>query len=185
MNIFDYTKTMTHTLAAIAGHTAKLTVREHEIIVREVTMKDLPAFAAACSPFLATFDGAGELAARDGKAPDEFGLFKVLAAHSAAFMQAAALVTNAPVAFYEQLRPDEFFDVAAKVVEVNGSFFIRALMPSLTRLVQGVHMVGMLGAMAQQPKETDGSDPFNALLAQATEAQQTLPSFPTASSSDS
>lgn len=119
-------------------------VRDHDIKVREVRMKDLKAFAHACSPFLKAFDEAGELAAReDGQPPDDFALFRVLADHSEAFMKAAALVSNAPVEFFEKLRPDEFFEVAAVVVEVNGSFFVRALAPALIKFARGVSLIGL------------------------------------------
>lgn len=120
-----------------------VTVRGHEVKVREVRMKDLKAFAHACSPFLKAFDEAGELAVRDGQPPDDFALFRVLADHSEAFMRAAALVTNANVEFFEKLRPDEFFEVAAVVVEVNGSFFVRALAPALIKFTRGVSLIGL------------------------------------------
>lgn len=131
-------------LDQIAGREARLTVRGHEIVVREVTMKHLKGFAAACSPFLAAFDEAGELAVRDDRPADDFALFKVLAENGEAFMKAAAMVSNAPVEFYEQLRPDEFFEVAAKVVEVNGDFFVRALAPTLIRFARGVSQIGTM-----------------------------------------
>jgi hypothetical protein len=133
------------------GREAKLTVRGHEIVVREVTMKYLKAFAGACAPFLSAFDEAGALAARDDRPPDDFALFKVLADNGEAFMQAAAMVSNASVEFYEKLRPDEFFEVAAKVVEVNGDFFVRALAPTLIRFAKGVSQIGtMLSADSLQ-----------------------------------
>jgi hypothetical protein len=114
------------------------------ITVREVTMKDLQAFTAACSPFLSAFDEAGALAVRDGKQPDDFALFRVLSENGPAFMQAAALVSNAPVEYYERLKPDQFFEVAAKVVEVNGDFFVRALAPALIRFARGVSQIGLM-----------------------------------------
>ena len=107
-------------------------------------MKHLKGFAAACSPFLAAFDEAGELAARKDQAQDDFALFRVLAENGEAFIKATAMVTNAPVEFYEQLRPDEFFEVAAKVVEVNGDFFVRALAPTLIRFAKGVSLIGSM-----------------------------------------
>jgi hypothetical protein len=142
-------------LEQIAGREVRLTVRGHEIVVREVTMKHLKGFAAACSPFLAAFDEAGELAARDDKSHDDFALFKVLAENGEAFMKAAAMVSNAPVGFYEQLRPDEFFEVAAKVVEVNGDFFVRALAPTLIRFAKGVSLIGSMLSDGLSPQGTE------------------------------
>jgi hypothetical protein len=130
-------------LEQIAGVERSVTLRGHEIRVREVRMKELRAFAQACSPFLKAFDESGELAQRkEGEPVDDFALFRVLADHSEAFMKAAALVSNANVEFFEKLRPDEFFEVAALVVEVNGDFFVRALAPALIRFAQGVSRIG-------------------------------------------
>lgn len=142
-------------LEQIAGREVRLTVRGHEIVVREVTMKHLKGFAAACSPFLAAFDEAGELAERKDRAQDDFALFKVLAENGEAFMKAAAMVSNAPVEFYEQLRPDEFFEVAAKVVEVNGDFFVRALAPTLIRFAKGVSLIGSMLSDGLSPQGTE------------------------------
>lgn len=131
-------------LEQIADVERIVVVRGHEIKIREVRMKELREFANACSPFLKAFDEAGELAVReDGQAPDDFALFRVLSDHSEAFMKAAALVSNAPVEFFEKLRPDEFFNVAAVVVEVNGSFFVRALAPALLKFARGVSLIGL------------------------------------------
>ena len=139
-------------LEQIAATERVITVRGHEVRVREVKMKELRAFTHACSPFLKAFDESGELAMRDGKRPDDFALFRVLADHSEAFMQAAALVTNANVEFFEKLRPDEFFEVAALVVEVNGDFFVRALAPALIRFAKGVSLIGLTLANGLSPQ---------------------------------
>ena len=139
-------------LEQIAGTERAITVRGHEVRIREVKMKELRAFTAACSPFLKAFDESGELAMRDGKRPDDFALFRVLADHSEAFMQAAALVSNANVEFFEKLRPDEFFEIAALVVEVNGDFFVRALAPTLIRFAKGVSLIGSTLANGLSPQ---------------------------------
>ncbi len=128
---------------AIANREKELTVRGHKITVREVVMRDLKEFSAACAPFFAAFDEAGELASRDGKPMEDFALFKVISQNSDAFMRAASLVTNGTVEFYQRLRPDEFFEVAAAVVEVNGNFFVQALAPSLIKFAQGISQIGL------------------------------------------
>lgn len=145
---------MDEQLEKIAGREARLTIRGYEIIVKEITMKGLKGFAAACAPFLSSFDEAGELASRGDKTPQDFALFNVLAKNGDAFMAAASIVTNAPVAFYEQLRPDEFFEVAAKIVEVNGDFFVRALAPALIRFARGVSLIGSMLSADSFPQAT-------------------------------
>jgi hypothetical protein len=126
----------------IAGVEKTVRVRNHDIIVREITMLHMGGFTKICAPFLSAFDEAGDLFAAAGKPQSEYALFELLAAHCDAFMQAAAMVSNAPVEFYQKLRPDEFFEVAAAVVEVNGSFFVRRLLPAVIKLAQGIQAVG-------------------------------------------
>lgn len=136
----------------VADRTEEVEVRGHKIIVSEVTMKNLKQFTEACAPFLSAFDEAGELAAKPDGDPEGFALFRVLTKHGDDFMRATALVTNADVAFYEKLKPDEFFKVAAKVVEVNGDFFVLRLAPMLIKFARGVSLIGsMLSGVSSQP----------------------------------
>lgn len=144
-------------LEQMAATEATVTVRGHVIKVHEVTMKNLRAFAKACGPFLSSFDESGELAIRGDKKPDDFALFKVLAENGDAFLDAAALVTNADRTFYERLRPDEFFEVAAKIVEVNGDFFVRALAPALIRFAQGFSQIGSILSSVSSAQDTNSS----------------------------
>lgn len=121
---------------------------EAVVEVAEVTMMNFKAFAAACSPFFREFDEAGRLATRvdtntgDTIPPEDFALFHVLADYSDAFMTAAALVSNKPVSFYQRLSPDQFFEVAAAVIKVNGDFFVRSLAPSLLRMARVLGTIG-------------------------------------------
>jgi hypothetical protein len=115
------------------------------VTVREVVMKDLTEFYACCSPFFGEFNEGGRLTRKEGatgNAMEDFTLFAVLAEHADVFMRAAELVSDASVPYFQKLRPDDFYKVAAKVVEVNGSFFVNALAPALIKLAQGVKEVG-------------------------------------------
>lgn len=139
----------------------QLTEAEHsvmigstKVIVREVTMKNLQAFTAACSPFLAEFDEAGTLGKTDAP-PDTFRLFKVISDHADAMVRATALVSNAPVPFLERLKPDEFFKVAALVIRVNGDFFVQRLAP---QLIQFARAMGLVGSMLSNVSSAQGTD---------------------------
>lgn len=142
-------------------HIVHLAAREGlpatDVAVREVRMCELQTFIQKCSPFMHAFDEAGALARRVNKETGDvqeasaFDLFKLLADQSPAFMDAAVCVTNQPRAFYEQLLPNEFFDVCAKIVEVNGSFFALRLAPSLIKLAQGAISLGRLLSLQSQP----------------------------------
>ncbi len=116
--------------------------------VSEVTMMNFRAFATACAPFFREFDDAGRLAMRvdkttgDKQPPEDFALFHVLADHADAFIAAATLVTNKPASFYQRLSPDQFFDVAAAIIQVNGAFFVRSLAPALVRMARALGTIG-------------------------------------------
>ena len=128
----------------IANKGVVLNVRGHQVEVHEITMKNFTAFSQACRPFMHYFDEAGDLALREGKKPSEFALFNALADHSEGFKTAITLVSNVEESFLEDLRPDEFFEIASKVVEVNGSFFIKALAPVLLKFAQVVNQLGSM-----------------------------------------
>ena len=136
-----------------------VTIGATKVVVREVTMKNLRLFAAACAPFLKEFDEAGALSMRhdaEGNVlpPEDFALFKVLSEHSEAMMTAAALVSNCDRAFFERLRPDQFFEVAALVVQVNGDFFVRSLAPALIKFAA---MLGLVGATLSNISSLQGT----------------------------
>lgn len=139
----------------IVGHTIDVTIRGHKIVVREITMKHIKAFAKICGPFMDSFDEAAELAGREpSKVDSDFKLFNTLLDHSDDFMKAAAMVSNADVDFYEKLRPDEFFKVASAVVEVNGNFFVQALAPALIKFARGISTIGMILSPPSSPQGT-------------------------------
>ena len=127
----------------LTGESTKVIVE-----VSEVTMMNFRAFATACAPFFQEFDDAGRLAMRvdkttgDKQPPEDFALFHVLADHADAFIAAATLVTNKPASFYQRLSPDQFFDVAAAVIKVNGDFFVRSLAPSLLKMARLLGTIG-------------------------------------------
>jgi hypothetical protein len=139
---------MNDDLENLVGSEHSVIIGSLKITVREVRMKELKGFTAACAPFLREFDEAGSLANRkvDGGEvpPDEFALFKVISEHSEAMMRAAALVSNAPLEVYERMRPDEFFRVASLVIQVNGNFFVQSLAPQLIKFARAMSLVGTM-----------------------------------------
>lgn len=124
-------------------------IQGEQVTVSEVTMKSLRAFVAACAPFLKEFDEAGRLADRvdketgDVTPPEEFALFNVLADNTEAFIDAAVLVTNKPRGFYERLKPNEFFEVASLIIQVNGDFFVQSLAPVLAKVAKTLGSIGL------------------------------------------
>jgi hypothetical protein len=135
---------MSDDLAQMAQPDYTVTLGTRVITVREVRMKHLGAFTRACAPFLKEFDHLNP--------EDEFALFKVISEHAEAMVVAASLVSDAPKEFLEQLKPDDFFKIGAKVIQVNGNFFVRQLAPQLIKFAQGMSLVGtMLSSASSEP----------------------------------
>lgn len=136
-----------------------VTVGETQIKVTEVTMRNLQGFTRACAPFLSAFEAKGPMANRviagQELPPDEFALLNLISDHADAMMVAASLVTNAPKEFYERMRPDDFFRVAAKVLEVNGAFFVRRLAPQLIRFALAMSQIGTTLSNTSSEPATD------------------------------
>ncbi len=138
---------MNDDLSQLSQEPNTVTVGSTVITVREVHMKELGAFTRACAPFLNEFSEGGLLSK-----PNEFALFRVLSDHAENMVLAASLVSNAPVEFLERMKPDDFFRVAAKVIEVNGNFFVRRLAPQLIKFAEAMGLVGtMLSSTSLEP----------------------------------
>ena len=135
----------TTSLETALGYSGAVSIRGKEIKVHEITMEHLSTFYSTCAPFFKEFDNGGRLTRKEGAlgdAPEDFTLFGVICDHADAFMDACEMVTDAGLPFLRSLRPDEFYNIAAKVIEVNGGFFVHALAPALVKLAAGLRNLG-------------------------------------------
>lgn len=146
-----------HPIDEMQNPPAIIEIHGHVIEVRELTMAGLPAFIAAVEPFMEAFDEASDLpaAAKDEVLARNTALFRLLAKHGDAFIRAAEVVTNANGEFYRKLPPDEFFKVAALIVERNAAFFVQRLAPSLLKFAVDVAMVGTMLSVSLQPQDIE------------------------------
>lgn len=78
----------------------------------------------------------------EGAARTNAVLGDVLAEHADRLLTLATLLTDAPRDWLELLQPDQFFVLAAQVVEVNASFFIVRLFPALQNMAAGIGRIG-------------------------------------------
>jgi len=127
-------------------------VQGHVIEIRELTMASLPAFSRIIEPFMAAFD---EVSEQKGDALNRnTKLFNLLMQHGELFCVAAEAVTNANADFYRKLPPDDFFKVAALIVERNAAFFIQRLAPSLLQFAANLSMIGTMLSVSLQPQDS-------------------------------
>ena len=116
------------------------------VTIKEVRMKDLQLVSTVCAPFFDAFDSAGELAKERealGKTSETL-LYRLLSDHAAHLLKMAEALTDAPSDWLSDLPPDQFFDLAARIIEVNASFFIQRLLPSLQKMAKGVGVIGRI-----------------------------------------
>lgn len=107
--------------------------------VRPVTVGVLPKFLAAALPL------ASELVAGD--------LYGALATNAEALIEATALGAGVERAWLDAQAPDVLAELAGAVLEVNADFFVRRVLPAITRI--GETVTGL--AAAQAPDEATGS----------------------------
>lgn len=132
-------KLRTITLPPYEANYIDVEVNSVVVRVQEIEMRQLTQFLQVCLPIMHLFNDGELLGARrkDGAQtmPEDYALWQALAQHGDAFVAAAAACSNAPKEFLERLPPHLLFEVAAAVLEVNASFFVHALAPSLRKML--------------------------------------------------
>lgn len=105
--------------------------------LQPVKVKDLPAFLAAIEPI------ARELADGD--------LLSALAHHADAVIEATCIGASVERAWLEEQTPDVLVGLAAQVVEVNGDFFVRQVLPRVTAAAERLASLTVSGGTSGSP----------------------------------
>ena len=92
--------------------------------INPIKVRDLPAFLAAIEPI------ARDLAAGD--------ILAALARNADAVITATAIGAGVERAWLEEQTPDVLADMAARVLEVNAGFFVRAVLPKITEAAERI-----------------------------------------------
>lgn len=105
--------------------------------IAPVTVKDLPRFLAAIEPI------ARELAGGD--------ILAALARHADRVIEATAIGAGVERSWLEAQTPDVLVDLATKVLEVNGDFFVRAVLPKVTAAAERLAAMTDSGGTSGSP----------------------------------
>lgn len=104
--------------------------------IQPIKVKDLPAFLAAIEPI------ARELASGD--------ILAALARHADNVISATAVGAGVERAWLEAQTPDVLVDLAAKVLEVNADFFVRAVLPKVSAASEALARIASGGTSGSQ-----------------------------------
>lgn len=108
-----------------------------------VKVRDLPAFLAAVEPI------ARELAAGD--------ILAALARQADGLITATAIGAGVERDWLEAQTPDVLVDLAAKVLEVNADFFVRAVLPRIDQAAQTLQTLSAGGSTGLPGSSPAGS----------------------------
>lgn len=104
--------------------------------IQPVKVKDLPAFLSAIEPI------ARELAEGD--------ILAALAKHADHVITATAIGAGVERAWLEEQTPDVLVDLAARVLEVNADFFVRAVLPKVAAASEALARIASGGTSGSQ-----------------------------------
>lgn len=111
--------------------------------IQPVKVKDLPAFLAAIEPV------ARELAEGD--------ILAALARHAGRVIEATAIGAGVDRAWLEEQTPEVLVDLAAKVLEVNADFFVRAVLPKVASASEALAKIASGGTSGSQGSSAPAS----------------------------
>ncbi|OYU38605.1 MAG: hypothetical protein CFE33_15035 [Pseudorhodobacter sp. PARRP1] len=137
----------TDELAAIFPETRSFTIAGKSLLVPNLKVRQLAAFAKASDPFMPLIVTADYMGA--------------LTHHTEAACQAVAIVTGADVAWLMDLDPDDMLRLISAVYEVNFDFFARRLLPE--RAAAGERMMALMINLAGEKPSPGLSDADTAL----------------------
>lgn len=132
-----------------------VTIDGREIVIRPITMRQLPALVRCVEPVLGDVMS---LAA----APSGEGALQLLARHGAAIIEALVICTGEERAKIEQMTPDRAAVLLLAAAQVNADFFVQAV-PSLKAQASSVApLLAAKWAELQAGGSTSGAPPSTA-----------------------
>lgn len=114
------------------------------ICVEPIKVRDLPRFLRAVEPI------AADLAAGD--------IAGALIRHAETLIEATAIGASVERAWLEEQTPDVLADLAARVLEVNGDFFVRRVLPQVTAAAERLARIASGGTSGWPASSMPDSD---------------------------
>lgn len=114
------------------------------ICIEPIKVRDLPRFLRAVEPI------AADLAAGD--------IAGALIRHAEALIEATAIGAGVDRAWLEEQTPDVLADLAARVLEVNGDFFVSRVLPQVMAAAERLARIASGGTSGSPASSMPDSD---------------------------
>ncbi len=112
------------TLEKIVPTPVRIDIADERLSLTPIKTRELPAMMRAIAPILAEIQSGDILGA--------------LATNADSMVDAVAIGSRKPREWVDELDLDDLVAVAGAVLEVNADFFVRAVLPVLTKAVEGL-----------------------------------------------
>lgn len=130
------------TLEKIAPVPVTITVAGESLTISPIKTRELPRMLKAVKPI------AAEIQAED--------VAGALLANADCLVEAVAIGARKPRAWVDELDLDDLVLLASAVLEVNGDFFVRAVLPGATEAMDRVSL--LIGQKSSMPSSAEGTD---------------------------
>lgn len=130
------------TLEKIAPVPVTITVAGESLTISPIKTRELPRMLKAVKPI------AAEIQAED--------VAGALLANADCLIEAVAIGARKPRVWVDELDLDDLVMLASAVLEVNGDFFVRAVLPGATEAMDRVsQLIGQKSSMLSSAEDTD------------------------------
>ncbi len=132
------------TLEKIAPAPLTLTVAGESLTISPIKTRELPRMLKAVKPIAAEIQSGDVVAA--------------LMANADCLVEAVAIGARKPRAWVDELDLDDLVMLASAVLEVNGDFFVRAVLPGAIEAMDRVsQLIGQRSSMPSSAADTDST----------------------------
>jgi len=132
------------TLEKIAPVPITITVAGESLTISPIKTRELPRMLKAVKPIAAEIQ-AGDIAG-------------ALLANADCLVEAVAIGARKPRAWVDELELDDLVQLASAVLEVNGDFFVRAVLPGATEAMNRVtQLIGRKSSTPSSAEDTDST----------------------------
>ena len=119
-----------NTLEKIVPTPIRIDIADERLSLTPIKTRELPAMMRAIAPILAEIQSGDILGA--------------LAKNADSMVDAVSIGSRKPREWVDKLYLDDLVAVAGAVLEVNADFFVRAVLPGLTKAVEGLTSINGL-----------------------------------------
>ena len=124
-------------MADIFKNSVEITIAEKAITVHTVRVKDVDPLLKVVADIVPLFQNGFDITKLEGK--------------TIAVVSACATLSNADIAFIEELELDELLQLATAVIELNSSFFFLKLAPTIQTLMKTIQEKAELMNVGKTP----------------------------------